>query len=218
MRGSLRMDCGGDERVRSFRLWDFCESLTRAIRARCCANKSFAEVNTSVTAAVVIELKRCPSRSVRFTRDAHSMAKRGTKATRKFAASGLLTKKIQARRKHQQIQRKSQNNKGAKSRRREPAQAESGDSENEAPSAKAKERKSRYATFSLSIHSGEFISPVLGCSLKDMSVDDFLGASFMEEDGEVSAALPTSNPNITSPEGRRAGRRYFRVRGRRRRR
>jgi len=34
------------------------------------------------------------------------MVKKGTKATRKFAASGLLTKKIQARRKHQQIQRK----------------------------------------------------------------------------------------------------------------
>ncbi|KAH9033113.1 Noc2-domain-containing protein [Lactarius pseudohatsudake] len=62
------------------------------------------------------------------------MVKRGTKATRKFAASGQLTKKIQARRKHQQIQRKNPKNKGAKSRR--------------------------------------------------MSVDDFLGADFMEEDDE----------------------------------
>ncbi|KAI9451254.1 Noc2-domain-containing protein [Lactarius psammicola] len=95
------------------------------------------------------------------------MAKRGTKATRKFAASGQLTKKIQARRKHQQILRKNQKNKGAKSRRREPAQAENGGSENEEPEdadrAKAKERKS---------------------SLKGMSVDDFLGAGFMEEDDE----------------------------------
>ncbi len=119
------------------------------------------------------------------------MAKRGTKATRKFAASGQLTKKIQARRKHQQIQRKSQKNKGAKSRRREPAQAESGDSENEEPKdadrVKAKEKKSRYVAFYAYSHSGgEFISPVLGCSLKGMSVDDFLGASFMEEE-EVSA-------------------------------
>ena len=29
-----------------------------------------------------------------------------------------------------------------------------------------------------------FIYPVLGHSLKSMSVDDFLGASFMEEDDE----------------------------------
>jgi nucleolar complex protein 2 len=42
------------------------------------------------------------------------MTKRGTKATRKFAASGQLTKKIQARRKHQQIQRKVHKNKGAR--------------------------------------------------------------------------------------------------------
>jgi nucleolar complex protein 2 len=42
------------------------------------------------------------------------MAKRGTKATRKFAASGQLTKKIQSRRKHQQIQRKVHKKKGAK--------------------------------------------------------------------------------------------------------
>ena len=60
------------------------------------------------------------------------MAKRGTKATRKFAASGQLTKKIQARRKHQQIQRK--NNKSAKSKRGED------ESKNEEPSAKAKDR------------------------------------------------------------------------------
>lgn len=97
------------------------------------------------------------------------MAKRGTKATRKFAASGQLTKKIQARRKHQQIQRKTQKNKGTKTRRREPAQAESGHSENEEPGdadrAKAKEKKKS--------------------SLKGMSVDDFLGASFMEEDDEA---------------------------------
>lgn len=78
------------------------------------------------------EPKRGVSRSVRFiSGNAHSMAKRGTKATRKFAASGQLTKKIQARRKHQQIQRKTQKIKGAKSRGREPAQA--GDSENEQP-------------------------------------------------------------------------------------
>jgi hypothetical protein len=44
------------------------------------------------------------------------MAKKGTKATRKFAASGQLTKKIQARRKHQQIQRKVHKSKGVSKR------------------------------------------------------------------------------------------------------
>ena len=119
------------------------------------------------------------------------MAKRGTKATRKFAASGQLTKKIQARRKHQQIQRKNQKIKGAKGGRREPALAESGEIENEPEDAGR--TKARYVTFDTCSHlGGEFISPVLGCSLKGMSVDDLLGASFMEEDDEVSAcSIPT---------------------------
>lgn len=47
------------------------------------------------------------------------MAKKGTKATRKFAASGQLTKKIQARRKHRQIQRKVHKNKNARNKGRE---------------------------------------------------------------------------------------------------
>ncbi|KAI9435594.1 Noc2-domain-containing protein [Lactarius indigo] len=109
------------------------------------------------------------------------MAKRGTKASRKFAASGQLTKKIQARRKHQQIQRKNQKNTGAKSRRREPAQAESGGSENEEP-AKAKEKKTRHV------------------ALKGMSVDDFLGADFMEED-EDEAGEPDIGASESEDDG-----------------
>ena len=89
------------------------------------------------------------------------MAKRGTKATRKFAASGQLTKKIQARRKHQQIQRKSQKIKGAKSRRPEPAQADTGEIENEEPEVTGR-TKARYVAFDTFSHSGgELISPVL---------------------------------------------------------
>lgn len=70
------------------------------------------------------------------------MVKRGTKATRKFAASGQLTKKIQARRKHQQIQRKISKNKGARSKGRErPAD----DGEDEREGAKEiKSLKKRY--------------------------------------------------------------------------
>ena len=70
------------------------------------------------------------------------MVKRGTKATRKFAASGQLTKKIQARRKHQQIQRKINKNKSARSKGREHT-VKDGEDENE--SAKGiKSLKKRY--------------------------------------------------------------------------
>ena len=57
------------------------------------------------------------------------MAKKGTKATRKFAASGQLTKKIQARRKHQQIQKKIHKNKGARNKGRERSRGDVGDEE-----------------------------------------------------------------------------------------
>jgi nucleolar complex protein 2 len=72
------------------------------------------------------------------------MAKKGTKATRKFAASGQLTKKIQARRKHQQIQRKINKSKGAKSKGRErpPVDAEDGEDEDESEK-EAKSSKKR---------------------------------------------------------------------------
>ncbi|KAI0255426.1 Noc2-domain-containing protein [Lactifluus subvellereus] len=94
------------------------------------------------------------------------MAKRGTKATRKFAASGQLTKKISARRKHQQIQRKVHKNKGARNKGRERAHVDAADAEVEDESAE--ERKSTKK------------------GLKGMSVDDFLGASFLDEEVEKS--------------------------------
>ena len=66
------------------------------------------------------------------------MAKKGTKATRKFAASGQLTKKIQARRKRQEIQRKVHKNKSARNKGRERAHVDDGEDEEEG----AKEKKS----------------------------------------------------------------------------
>jgi len=90
------------------------------------------------------------------------MAKKGTKATRKFAASGQLTKKIKARRKHQQIQKKILKNKGTRSKGRERAHVEADDEDESANETKPSKK-----------------------SLKGMSVDDFLGASFMEEDEDV---------------------------------
>lgn len=72
------------------------------------------------------------------------MTKKGTKATRKFAASGQLTKKIQARRKHQQIQRKVNKNKNAKSKGQEHPHVDA-DNEDEEESAKdIKSLKKRY--------------------------------------------------------------------------
>jgi nucleolar complex protein 2 len=72
------------------------------------------------------------------------MAKKGTKATRKFAASGQLTKKIQARRKHQQIQRKINNNKNARSKGRERPHVDANDDEGEESAKEIKSSKKRY--------------------------------------------------------------------------
>jgi nucleolar complex protein 2 len=73
------------------------------------------------------------------------MAKKGTKATRKFAASGQLTKKIQARRKHQQIQRKINQSKSARSKGRERPPVDVKDGEGEDESEKEiKSSKKRY--------------------------------------------------------------------------
>jgi nucleolar complex protein 2 len=64
------------------------------------------------------------------------MAKKGTKATRKFAASGQLTKTIQARCKHQQIQRKVNKNKNARSKGQERPHVDGDGNEDEEESAK----------------------------------------------------------------------------------
>ena len=117
------------------------------------------------------------------------MAKKGTKATRKFAASGQLTKKIQARRKHQQIQRKINKNKNPSSKGREQPHVDAdGDGDEEESAKVIKSSKKRYVIL---CHSADntlkpHIIPALGCSFKAMSVDDFLGAGFMEEDQDVS--------------------------------
>lgn len=80
------------------------------------------------------------------------MAKKGTKATRKFAASGQLTKKIQARRKHQQIQRKVHKNKSARNKKgQERAHVDGGDREDEEECAKDKKSSKKRCVFSLSL-------------------------------------------------------------------
>jgi len=65
------------------------------------------------------------------------MAKKGIKATRKFAASGQLKKKIEARRKHQQIQKKAHKNKNARNKGKERAQ----DGEEDAKEIKSSKKR-----------------------------------------------------------------------------
>lgn len=98
---------------------------------------------------VAITCESAPLGPVRHSSPPSIMAKRGTKATRKFAASGQLTKKIQARRKHQQIQKKINKNKSARSKGRErPAN----DGENEDESAtEIKSLKKRYVCILISV-------------------------------------------------------------------
>ena len=82
------------------------------------------------------ELRSNPAFNPAFISFGTVMVKKGTKATRKFAASGQLTKKIQARRKHQQIQRKVNQNKNARSKGREPPHVDADDGKDEERSAK----------------------------------------------------------------------------------
>lgn len=65
------------------------------------------------------------------------MAKGSAKATRKFAASGQLQKQIQARRKHQQIKKKSEKRKGGKGKER----AHLGDAEDDGEEQGSAEEK-----------------------------------------------------------------------------
>ena len=81
-----------------------------------------------------------------------SMAKKGTKASRKFAASGQLTKKIQARRKHQQIQKKVHKNKSARNKNgRERAHVDGNDREDEEVCVKEKKSSKKRCVFFLSL-------------------------------------------------------------------
>jgi hypothetical protein len=93
-----------------------------------------------------------PDQSSLCTLHPHThMAKKGTKATRKFAASGQLKKKIQARRKHQQIQRKVDKNKSVRNKGKERARVDVNKGEDEEKDAKeVKSLKKRYVVLNLS--------------------------------------------------------------------
>ncbi|KAG6330687.1 hypothetical protein ID866_8405, partial [Astraeus odoratus] len=93
------------------------------------------------------------------------MGKATKKSTRKFASSGQLKKTIEKRRKHQETKKKIQSRRGAKGKGtvKEAAESDaSSEDENEEEEPKSKG----------------------GSKMKGMSVDDFLGAKFMNEDSE----------------------------------
>ena len=86
------------------------------------------------------------------------MAKKGTKATRKFAASGQLTKKIQARRKRQQIQKKVHKNKSARDKKgQERPRVDASDREDEEESAKEKKSSKNRCVLLISLGGRYFL-------------------------------------------------------------
>lgn len=82
-----------------------------------------------------------------------TMTKRGTKATRKFASSGQLQKTIQARRKHQQIQKKIQKKtsgkKSGKGKERAPGPQDAAGSEDDEGEGKQEKGSKKCVRFSL---------------------------------------------------------------------
>lgn len=113
------------------------------------------------------------------------MGKKAAKSTRKFAASGQLKKKIQARHKHQQDKKKFEKRRGNKGRLSHPS-AEALESDGDGDEEAEETRTQCVATFMLYYLADSSWSD----RLKGMSVDDFLGAGFMEE-GSDEVCSPT---------------------------
>lgn len=89
------------------------------------------------------------------------MAKGAKKSTKKFVTSGRLKKTIETRKKHQQLHKKIQGRRGTrgKGKQRQPVDSDGGSDEEE----RAEKKSSSKTT--------------------GMSVDDFLGAKFMDDEG-----------------------------------
>lgn len=103
------------------------------------------------------------------------MGKKGAKSARKFAASGQLKKTIQARHKHQQTKKKFEKRRGNKGKSQPPAKVlESDEGKDEGVEETRSECVPGFALYRPT-NSSPF------GRLKRMSVDDFLGAGFMEE-------------------------------------
>lgn len=93
---------------------------------------------------------------------------KAAKSSRKFAASGKLKQAIQSRKKHQQMQKKIQGRRGAHGKGKQQAVTEADDSEggNEEKEVKGVSKKP-------------------GKDAKKMTVEDLLGADFMDDDNDA---------------------------------
>jgi hypothetical protein len=137
------------------------------MRTKCWANRSLAVAVTEAMAGVGVRALQVGPVTPVPRSSPSVMAKKGTKATRKFAASGQLTKKIQARRKHQQIQRKIDKNKNPRSKGRERPHVDVDDDEDEKESAKEiKSSKKRYVIHYHSRRHTSYNSPCWDVALK----------------------------------------------------
>ncbi|KAG2746017.1 Noc2-domain-containing protein [Suillus brevipes Sb2] len=92
---------------------------------------------------------------------------KAAKSSRKFAASGKLKQAIQSRKKHQQMQKKIQGRRGAhgKGKRQAVTEADDGESDDEEKEVKG-------------------VSKEAGKDAKKMTVEDLLGAEFMDDDAD----------------------------------
>ncbi|KAI0695318.1 Noc2-domain-containing protein [Cytidiella melzeri] len=107
------------------------------------------------------------------------MGKKAAKATRKFAVSGQLKKTIQQRRKHQDIKRKAERRKTASGRKGKERQLndDEGGGEDADGVIKAREK------------------------FKGMSVDDFLGGGFMDDEGGDEKILSAGDSDDEDEDG-----------------
>ncbi|KAJ4484311.1 Noc2p family-domain-containing protein [Lentinula edodes] len=104
---------------------------------------------------------------------------KATKSTKKFVSSGKLKKTIELRKKQQQVRKKYQNRRGAKSGGRSAA-AEAPDNSDEEQDVPQKSQ---------------------GSSKKGMSVDDVLGAAFIDDSDNDSGQEEESNEDEDEDEG-----------------
>ncbi|KAF8841034.1 Noc2-domain-containing protein [Paxillus ammoniavirescens] len=106
---------------------------------------------------------------------------KASKATRKFASSGQLKKTIQSRKKHQQVKKKIDGRRGAKGKGKVKAPVdnnESGDEDEEVQETKGQGKT----------------------DVKGMTVDDFLGAGFMENDSDDEENMDQANSDEAEDE------------------
>ncbi|KIK93298.1 hypothetical protein PAXRUDRAFT_522731 [Paxillus rubicundulus Ve08.2h10] len=108
---------------------------------------------------------------------------KASKATRKFASSGQLKKTIQSRKKHQLVKKKINSRRGAKGKGKDKAPVDVDEHGDEDEDEEVQEIKGQGKT-----------------DVKGMSVDDFLGAGFMEDDSDDEDNVDQDNSDGAEDE------------------